>query len=313
MPRKVIIDCDPGIDDAVALTMALFDPRLEVVAVTAVAGNVSAEQATINVQAIVEQLDPPRYPRLGAATAPDNAPYVDSRHLHGSDGLGNAGLAVSQHARQHLSEKLICDEIRAAPGEVTLLCLGPLTNVARALARDAELLSLVGRVVIMGGSAKCVGNVTACAEFNIYCDPASARSVFRSPTTKTVIPLDATDQVVWSLDLLKHLPDETTRAGQLLAKILPHLYRTYRQELGLERIDLPDAVAVAALLQPELFHTVELAGDVETVGDLTLGATIFDRRANSPQRADIEVALEVDAAAVADCILRGLAEAGRQT
>jgi purine nucleosidase len=94
---------------------------------------------------------------------------------------------------------------------------------------------------------------------------------------------------------------------------LPHLFRTYRQELGLERIDLPDTVAVAAMLQPELFQTVELAGDVETTGDLTVGATIFDRRSNSLQRADIEVALEVDGAAVADCILRGLAEAGRQT
>jgi purine nucleosidase len=313
MPRKVIIDCDPGIDDAVALTLALFDPRLEVVAVTAVAGNVSAELASINVQAIVEQLDPPRYPRLGTATAPDNAPYVDARHLHGADGLGNSGLAVSQHARQHPSEKLICDEIRAAPGEVTLLCLGPLTNVARAMARDPDLLTLVGRVVIMGGSVKCVGNVTACAEFNIYCDPASARTVVRSPTTKTVIPLDATDQVVWSLNLLNQLPDESTRAGKLLRKTLPFLFRSYRQELGLERIDLPDAVAVAAMLQPELFQTVELSGDVETTGDLTLGATIFDRRPNSLQRADIEVAMEVDAAAVRDCILRGLAEAGRQT
>ncbi|MEX2172736.1 MAG: nucleoside hydrolase [Pirellulaceae bacterium] len=313
MPRKVIIDCDPGIDDAAALAMALFDPRLEVVAVTAVAGNVSAEQATINVQAIVEQLDPPRYPRFGAATAPDNPPYIDTRHLNGEDGLGNAGFIVSQLARQHPSEKLIADEIRAAPNEVTLLCLGPLTNVARAIQRDAELLSLVGRIVIMGGSAKCIGNVTACAEFNIYYDPASAQAVFRSPTTKTLIPLDVTDQVVWSLDLLHQLPDETSRAGRMLRKTVPHLYRSYRQELGLERIQLPDAVAVAAMLHPELFQTTELAGDVETQGEITLGATIFDRRPNSPQRADIEVALEVDAAAVADCIVRSWKEAARQT
>jgi purine nucleosidase len=313
MPRKVIIDCDPGIDDAVALTMALFDPRLEVVAVTAVAGNVSAEQATLNVQAVVEQLDPPRYPRLGAATPPDAEPYIDARHLHGEDGLGNAALAVSKLARQHPSEKLIADEIRSAPGEVTLLCLGPLTNVARALARDSELLSLVGRVVIMGGSVKCIGNVTACAEFNVYCDPTSARDVFRSPTTKTLIPLDVTDQVLWSLDLLTKLPDDSTRAGRLLKRTLPHLFRTYRQELGLERIDLPDAVAVAALLHPELFHTIELSGDVETAGELSLGATIFDRRPNAPRRADIEVALEVDAAGISDCIVRALEEAGRQT
>ena len=90
MPRKVIIDCDPGIDDALALTLALFDPRLEVVAVSAVAGNVPADRATLNVQAIIERLDPPRYPRLGAATAAEDMPYIDGRHLHGPDGLGGA-------------------------------------------------------------------------------------------------------------------------------------------------------------------------------------------------------------------------------
>src|SRR5688572_23106198 len=139
MPRKVIIDCDPGIDDCLALTLALFDPRLEVVAVTAVGGNVPAERATINVQAIVERLDPPRYPRLGAATPPEDVPYIDARHLHGPDGLGNAGLAVSQLARQHPAEKLISDEVRASPGDITIICLGPLTNIARALAREPDL------------------------------------------------------------------------------------------------------------------------------------------------------------------------------
>jgi inosine-uridine nucleoside N-ribohydrolase len=313
MARKVIIDCDPGIDDAVALTLALFDPRLEVVAVTAVAGNVSAEQSTRNVQTIVEQLDPPRYPRLGSATEPDSAPYIDRRHLNGEDGLAGAGLAVSQLARQHPSEKLICDEVRAAPGEVTLVCLGPLTNVARALTRDPELLSLLGRIVIMGGSISGVGNVTPCAEFNIYFDPPSARTIFRSPTTKTLVPLDVTDQVVLSLDLLNQLPDETSRAGRLLRAIVPHLFRTHRHELGQESIRLGDTVAIAAMLHPELFHTTELSGDVETSGELTLGATIFDRRPNSPQRADIEVTTEVDVPAVTDCIVRGLADAARQT
>ena len=313
MPRKIIIDCDPGIDDAVALCMALFDPRLEVVAVTAVAGNVPAEQATLNVQSLIEQLDPPRYPRLGAATAAETAPSIDARHIHGEDGLGNAGLQVSQLARQHPSEKLICDEIHAAPGEVTLLCLGPLTNVARALQRDAGLVSDIGRIVIMGGSVNGVGNVTACAEFNVYCDPISARTVFRSLTTKTLVPLDVTSQVRWSLDLLEQLPAETTRAGKLLRKILPFAFRAYRRELGLELIHIHDAVAVAAALHPELFTTSELSGDVEVSGDLTLGATIFDRRPNCHVRGDMEVALEVDSAAVADCIVRSLTEAGRQT
>jgi inosine-uridine nucleoside N-ribohydrolase len=195
---------------------------------------------------------------------------------------------------------------------VTLLTLGPLTNVARALARDPELESLIGRIVILGGSVSCIGNVSPCAEFNIYCDPSSARAVFRSAATKTLIPLDVTDQVVWTLDLLKQLPGDETRDGRLLHRTLPHLFRSYRQELAQESIRLREAVAIAALLHPELLHTVELAGDVETQGELTLGATIFDRRSIAPRQTDIEVAMEIEVAAVADCIVRSLADAGRK-
>lgn len=313
MPRKVIIDCDPGIDDAVALCMALFDPRLEVVAITAVGGSVPAECANINVQAIVEQLDPPRYPRIGSATAVEQGPAVDQRHICGEDGLGNAGFAVSQLARQHPSEKLICDEVHAAPNEVTLICLGPLTNIARALARDPNLESEIGRIIIAGGSANCIGNVTPCAEFNIYYDPLSARAVFRSVTTKTLVPLDVSSQVNWSFDLMDRLPGEETRAGKLLRRILPYQFRSSRQELGLENIYLTDTVAVAAALHPELFGMNELSGDIEIAGELTVGATIFDRRVNGRSRGDMEVALEIDAPGVAEAIIRSLTDAGRQT
>ena len=313
MPRKVIIDCDPGIDDLLALTVALFDPRLEVVAVSAVAGNVPAERATLNVQAIVERLDPPRYPRLGAATAPDDTPYSDGRHLHGPDGLGGADFAVSKLARQHPAEKLISDEIRAAPDEVTIVCLGPLTNIARALVREPDLADLITRIVIRGGTLKGIGDVTPCAEANIYGDPGSARAIFKSSITKTLIPLDVSDQVVWNLDLLEKLPGEHSRAGKLLRATLPYLFRSHRQHLGLESIRLPDAVGLCAVLHPELFRTEDLSGDVETAGQITMGATIFDRRPHPSHRGDIEVAVEVDAIGVADCIVRGLAEAGQQT
>jgi purine nucleosidase len=313
MPRKVIIDCDPGIDDLLALTMALFDPRLEVVAITAVAGNVPAERATVNVQAIVEQLDPPRYPRLGAASAAEDVPYIDGRHLHGPDGLGGIDLAVSKLARQHPAEKLISDEVRASPEDITIICLGPLTNIARTLAREPDLADLISRIVIRGGSVKGIGDATPCAEQNIYADPAAAQAIFRSPITKTLIPLDVTDQVVWTLDFLEKLPGEDTRAGKLLRSTVPYLFRSFRQHLGLESIRLPDAVGICSVLHPELFQTDELSGDVETGGQIATGATIFDRRPNSTHRADIEVALEVDAAAVADCIVRSLNEAAAQT
>src|SRR4029079_4313740 len=261
MPRKIIIDCDPGIDDAVALTLALFDPRLEVVAVTAVAGNVPAERATLNVQAIVERLDPPRYPRIGAATPAEDVPYTDGRHLQGPDGLGGAGFQVSKLARQHPAEKLISDEVRAAPRDETILCLGPLTNVARALAREPDLVDMIGRIVIRGGSVKAIGDVTPCAEANIYADPLAARTVLRSPITKTLIPLDVTDQVIWELDLLEKLPPDFSRAGKLLPATLPYLFRSHRQHLGLEGIRLADSVALCAVLHPELFRTEELTGD----------------------------------------------------
>lgn len=313
MSRKVIIDCDPGIDDAIALCMALFDPRLEVLAVTAVEGNVSAERASLNVQTVIDQLDPPRYPRVGAATPADAAPDVNTANMLGEDGLGNAGFVVSQLHHQHPSEKIICDEVRAAPEQVTIICLGPLTNLARAFQRDPELPLLVDQVIISGGSVNGVGNITPAAEFNMFFDPNGARVVFRSPITKTLIPLDVTEKVQLTLGFVDQLPSESTRAGRLVRQLASFAFRAFRQYLGQESVHVHDVVTLTAALHPELFETEEMAGDVETVGDLTKGATVFDRRANCRGRSNMAVATDVDVAAVTDCILRGLADAGRCT
>jgi purine nucleosidase len=313
MPRKVIIDCDPGIDDAVALCLALFDPRLEVVAVTAAEGNVSAEQSTRNVQAIVEQIDPPKYPRVGTASPCTGGPIVDARHIHGENGLGNTEFAVSQLHHRHPSDKIICDEVRAAPNEVTIVCLGPLTNLACAFRRDPDLPSIVNRVIITGGCVDGVGNITPSAEFNIYCDPESARRVFRSPTTKTLIPLDLTRQLKFNLDFVDQLPDQFSRVGRFLRGVVPFLFRSYHQAVGQESIHLHDAVGVMAAVQPELFRTQEMAGDVETRGNLTLGATVFDRRPNHKWSINMEVAMDVELEALRDSISRGIKYAGQQT
>ncbi|MEQ8784944.1 MAG: nucleoside hydrolase [Pirellulaceae bacterium] len=310
MARKVIIDCDPGIDDAVALCLALFDPRLEVVAVTPVGGNVHHEQASRNVQSIIDQLDPPRFPRMGTASLPEFGSVADRRNMNGEDGLGNAGFAVAQLHQQHPSPKIICDEVRSAPEQVTIICLGPLTNIAQAFRRDPELATLVDRIIMTGGAVNGIGNVTPSAEFNIYCDPSSAREVFRSKTTKTLIPLDITEQVSLTLDIVEELPDEETRAGSLLHRMLPFAFRAFHQRLGMESIFLHDVVGLLAAVQPELFETVEMAGDVETLGELTTGATVFDRRRNSQWRSNMEVAVNVNVPAVIDCIIRGLRYAG---
>ncbi|MHC4176841.1 MAG: nucleoside hydrolase [Planctomycetota bacterium] len=313
MARKVILDVDPGIDDAVALCSALFDPRLEVVAVTAVGGNCAPEKATRNVQAIVEYLDPPRWPRLGSASPPDAGLPVDGRYLHGIDGLGGAHFDVAELHHLHPSEKVICDQIRAASeGAVTIVALGPLTNVARAFLRDPELPSLVGQVVMMGGAVTGPGNITPAAEFNVYCDPASARTVFRSHSTKTLIPLDVTNRIVLSYDLFNQLPDESTKVGHFLRMLLPPAFRGYRQQFGLEGIHVHDVVALTAVCHPELFTAEEMAGDVETLGELTVGTTVFDRRRVPAWRHNMEVAVDMQADGVIEAIIRGLNGAARR-
>jgi len=311
LTRKLLLDVDPGIDDALAMCLAMFDPHVEVVAVTAVAGNVPADQATRNVQAIIEHLDPPRWPRIGVATAPEcGLPERDIR-LHGPDGLGGANFQVSELQHRHPSEKVICDEVRAAPGQVTIVALGPLTNLARAFARDPSLGEMVGQIVMMGGTLTGAGNMTPAAEFNVYCDPEAARAVFRSSAaTKTLVPIDVTSQVTFGYDLLDKLPDDDCRVGRFLRKVLPPLFRTYRQDLGYESICLNDAVAFVAALNPELFEVELAAADVELSGELTRGATVFDRRRVRGWRTNIAVAMKVDASAAQDCILRGVAAAG---
>ncbi len=313
MTRKVIIDCDPGIDAAVALAMALFHPELDVVAVTAVAGVASAAQSSRNVQALLERLDPPRYPRLGTAMDPDDGPVVDGRELHGDDGLGNVGFPVSQLHHQHASDKLIFDEVRAAPDEITIICLGPLTNLARAFKRDPDLPALINRLVICGGSFNGGGNITPAAEFNMYFDALSARSVLRAPITKLLVPLEVTRRARFTLDFIDKLPADTTRVGSVLRQVLPFLFRSHHQILGRESIWLDDVVAIAAVLQPELFHTEDMAGDVEVRGELTLGATVFDRRPKPQWRNNMEVATRGYTEDIIEFIAENLQRAGYET
>jgi inosine-uridine nucleoside N-ribohydrolase len=215
-------------------------------------------------------------------------------------------------AHQHLSEKILCDEIRSDPEMITILCFGPLTNIAKAFQRDPSLASAVGRIVMLGGSLGGIGNVTPAAEFNMYYDPQSARQVFESATTKTLVPLDVTRQVKFSLDLINNLPDETTRKGDFLRKLVQHSFRAHRQIFGQESIYLHAAVALMVAIHPELFEMREMAGDVETLGELTVGATVFDRRPEFRGRTNMEVAIDVDAAAVRDAVVRGLSGVGKQ-
>jgi purine nucleosidase len=313
MNRKIIIDCDPGIDDAVAICIALFDPRLDVLAITPTAGTVEAAQATTNVTAIVGQLDPPRYPRIGNATPTDNAPVIDDSYLHGHDGLGGCNFESSGRQHRTPSEKVIADLLHQHPNEVTLVCLGPLTNLARLCRRDPTAVSLINKVLISGGSVSQPGNASPIAERNMFFDPESAAEVFCSATTKSLVPLDVTENVRFGVELLDQLPSKFTRAGSLLHKILPFAFRSAHQRLGRELIPLYDPTAMLATLEPELFTWENKAGKVETGGLLTRGTTVFDQRLRREWQLNMEVATAVDADEAKAAIVRSLRYAGQQS
>ena len=310
MPRKVIIDCDMGIDDSVAICMLLFDSRFEILAITASEGCVAADQANSNLQAMVSILDPDRYPRLGMASPAELAPAVDTRYLYGQDGLGNSNFEASMRHSALPAEKLIIDTVRANPDSVTILCLGPATNLARALQREPNLAAQIDQIVMTGGSMDAQGNVTACSEFNFYFDPASAKTILDSRTTKTLVPLNMTRHVSFGLDFLEQLPPESSRCGYFLRQILPFAFRSYRQHLGRETILLNDAVGAMMLLEPDLFQCELVACDVETEGQLTRGLLVADRR-NLPEcRPNVNVVTGVMADQVQQFIVDQLVLAG---
>ncbi len=313
MARKIIIDCDPGIDDAIALTIALFDPRLDVLAITATGGTVDAERSTTNVTAILGQLDPPRYPRVGKATATSGAAVVDDRHLNGSDGLGDCEFQCSGRQHQVTSEKVLGELLRKHSGEVTLVCLGPLTNLARLCQRDPAAISLIDKVVISGGSVGHPGNATAAAETNMFFDAGSAAEVFASGTTKSLVPLDVTESIQFGVQLLEQLPSKYTRAGSMLHQLLTFAFRAAHQKLGREMISLYDATTMLAVLEPDLFTWTNMAGKVETRGELTRGMTIFDRRMRPEWPMNMEVATEVDTTEAKEMVVRSLRYAGQQS
>jgi inosine-uridine nucleoside N-ribohydrolase len=313
MPKRIIIDCDPGIDDAIAMIISLFDPRLEVMAITATAGSVDAERTTRNVLTLIEQSDPPRHPRVGAACDPENAPVTDAAELHGKDGLGLWNVAPVTRSHLVASDKLMADEVRANAGNVTLLCLGPLTNVAKMLNRDPNLAASIDRIIMTGGAIDVNGDVTAAAEFNIHFDPDSAEQVFRSPTTKTLIPLDLSNQLTYGLDLLELLPPETCRTGRLLREILPYFYRSMRHYYARETITLQAVVGWLMLTEPQLFTTQETHVAVETAGKLTRGALIADRRPFTNNQSNMEVATELDFDAARVAVNRALKFSGQHS
>jgi inosine-uridine nucleoside N-ribohydrolase len=296
MARKVILVADPGIDGAFAVTLALFAPEIDLWGLAASAGNVAAEQATRNVHILVEQLDPPRWPRLGAALAVEYD--VHGLALHGPGGLGGVEFPCAQLHHPHPGDKLISDLVRLHPKETTVVLLGPATAFARALDRDPEVAALLERVVVVGGAWREAGDVTAASEFHFYCDPPAARQVLRCGAPLTLLPLDVTRKVVFSPTDLLQLPAPESKTSRFLRQIAPHAIGATSSQYGVEGCYLQDVVGVMMLAHLEAFKTKQFHVDVETRGELTRGMSVVDSRWACTAKPNVELAVDVDVQAV---------------
>jgi inosine-uridine nucleoside N-ribohydrolase len=304
MARKILLIGDPGIDGAFAIALALLDPNLDVVGLAATAGNVTAEQATRNIHILVEQIDPPRWPRLGAA--PPVEYDIDGARLHGPGGLGGVSFPCVQLHHPHPSDKLVADLARQHPKEITLVCIGPLTVLARAIDRDPELPGLLQRIVCVGGAWHEPGNASAVAELHFYCDPAAARQVLRCGAPLTLLPLDVSRKLVYSPSELLELPAADSGAGRFLRQITPYGIMATSNLYGVEGFHLQDVLGVAAVAETGNLTTKSMVVDVETRGELTRGMTVVDTRPSRGTAANVEMATGVDTQAVRDYMERML-------
>ena len=306
MPKKIVLDADPGIVDAMVLCLAAFDPTVEIVALTSVGGNVPADVSAKNLQALVEFLDPPRLPRLGTGMPPDEQIPFDYRHVHGNDGLGGALLPVAERLSPHPAEKILCDAIRSDPENVMIICLGPLTNIARAVARDPQLPEMIRHIYITGGAFNGRGNITPCAEFNIYADIEAAKTVLRLPCTKTLVPLDVTSPVLLTLQHTELLLGNETKLGKLLLSMLMQALQSYRQCYGLEGTHIHDLITYMVAIHPAWATTKELPVQIETQGYLTRGMTVADQRPVPEFPPNIEVVTKIKTKTILEEVIQGL-------
>ncbi|EPD6702125.1 ribonucleoside hydrolase RihC [Cronobacter dublinensis] len=299
----IILDTDPGIDDAVAIAAALFSPEIDLQLITTVAGNVSVEKTTRNALQLLHfwQADVPV--AQGAAT-PLTRPLRDAASIHGESGMD--GYDFPAHDRQTLNVpafQAMYERLMASPEPLTLVTIGPLTNIALLLTHYPACTAKINRLVMMGGSAGR-GNFTPNAEFNIAIDPEAAARVFESGLDIVMCGLDVTHQAVLTPDYLAALP-ALNRTGQLLHALFSH-YRAGSMTTGLRMHDL---CAIAWLLKPELFTLKRCFVAVETRGDYTAGTTVVDIEGRLNRPANAQVALDIDVAAFREWVAQTLARA----
>ncbi|GFE51742.1 hypothetical protein So717_34950 [Roseobacter cerasinus] len=278
-PRKIIIDTDPGQDDAVAILLALASPEeIEVLGITCVAGNVPLELTSKNARIICELAGKPDVKVFAGCDRPLGRKLVTAEHVHGETGLNGPVLPdpVMPLQEQHGVDFLIETLRAAAPKSVTLCPLGPLTNIATALQRAPEIAEAVQEIVLMGGAYFEVGNITPTAEFNIYVDPQAADIVFKSEIRIIVMPLDVTHKALVTKPRNDAFRVIGNAAGTAVAQMTDFFERFDKEKYGSAGAPLHDPCVTAYLINPDLFAGRHINVEIETQSDLTMGMTVAD-------------------------------------
>ena len=310
VPRKIIIDTDPGQDDAAAIMLALGSPaEIDVLGITAVAGNVPLALTERNVRIICELCGRPDIKVFAGADRPLSRPLVTAEHVHGKTGLDGPELAEptmplqSGHAVDFIIETLLSE----TPGTVTLCTLGALTNIALALNKAPEIAPRVRELVMMGGGFFEGGNITPAAEFNIYVDPQAADIVVKSGIPIVMMPLDVTHRVLTHKARVEKIKAIGSPAAVAMAEMLEFFERFDIEKYGSDGGPLHDPTVIAYLLRPDLFKGRDCNVEIETQSELTMGMTVVDWWRVSGRKPNATVMREVDADGFFDLLTERLA------
>ena len=293
MTKRIIIDTDPGVDDALAFLLALASPEIQLEALTTTQGNVTLEKATWNALAVLELARAGHIPVARGSLLPLVQPLRASAVVHGESGIGNAKLPapqakpVPQHAVDYLIECIL-----AEPNEISIFPIGPLTNIAMAIRKEPRFAESVKELVIMGGAILEYGNMTPQAEFNIYVDPHAAHIVFHSGIPITLIPLDVTHKCLLKQEHVDRLMNIDSPISRFVRDAM-EVYLEASFQLGHEGSSLHDPLTLATILAPELLTLKEYYVDVDIAGGVSMGKTFADIPKVLKKPANMKVAIDV--------------------
>ena len=312
MPKKkIIIDTDPGQDDAIAILLALASPdKLDVLGITTVAGNVPLELTSKNARIVCELAGRDDLFVFAGCEKPIIRPLITAEHVHGKTGLDGPNLPEPKMPLQDMNGvDFIIETLKVhEANSITLCCLGPLTNIAVAIQKEPEILSKLKEIIMMAGAYFEVGNITPTAEFNVFVDPEAAQIVLNSTVKKTLLPLDVTHKILVTSDKIQEFKNFGSIVGTTVSEMLEFSERFDKQKYGSNAAPLHDPSVIAYLLEPNLFSGKYINLEIETESQLTLGMTVADWWGVSGRGPNANFIGNVDASSFFDLLTERLAK-----